>query len=85
MGIHNQNPNDTIIKTTVFVKIPVTIEIEVRVPADGSEPGIDDFEWGDRVIEVDHHWTYDDAVCEQVEQACRAAVAAHRQALKETS
>ncbi len=76
--------DDVIVRTTVFVKIAVTIEIEVRVPADGSEPDLDDFEWGDRVIEVDHHWTYDDYVCKDVEKACRRAVAAHRQALKET-
>ena len=81
---HHRFGDDAIVRTTVFVKIPVTIEIEVRVPADGGDPGIDDFEWGDRVIEVDHHWTYDDYVCEQVEEACRAAVAAHRRTATET-
>ncbi len=76
---------DEVIRTTVRVKIPVTIEIEVRVPADGSDPTIDDFEWGVQVVEVDHHWVYDDAVCEEVLETSRAAVAAHRLALKETS
>lgn len=77
--------SETVIRTTVRVKIPVSIEIEVRVPADGSEPTIDDFEWGVQVVDVDHHWVYDDAVCEEVLDASRAAVAAHRQALKETT
>lgn len=77
--------SETVIRTTVRVKIPVTIEIEVRVPADGSEPTIDDFEWGVQVVDVDHHWSYDDAVCEEVLDASRAVVAAHRQALKETT
>ncbi len=79
MSIHRQQPTDTIIKTTVFVKIPVTIEIEVRVLPDGCEPTIDDFEWGDRIIEVDHHWTYDQGVCDAVVEACRDAIAAHKQ------
>ena len=79
MGIHHKQPADTIIKTTVFVKIPVTIEIEVRVPADGREPTINDFEWGDRIIEVDHHWTYDQGVCDAVVEACQEAIAEYKQ------
>jgi len=79
MGIYNQQPTDTIIKTTVFVKIPVTIEISVRVPADGREPTINDFEWGDQIVEVDHHWTYDQGVCDAVVEACQEAIVEYKQ------
>ena len=78
MGIHNQNPNDTIIKTTVRTRIFVEIEINVRVPPDGREPTLNDFEWG-QIVEVDDHWVHDEYTPKDVIEACQEAIAAHKQ------
>ena len=84
MGIHHKQPTDTIIKTTVRTRIFVEIEISVRVPANGREPTLNDFEWGE-IVEVDDHWVHDEYTPKDVIDACREAITEYKQTQTETA